>query len=138
MDAPVEPMKVSVGTHVKLELVSYRGEIEPLEVDIVPDQVADFRSGLLGESTPLARAILGQVAGAKVPYKVDDIAQAHILSVEPATRETYGDVAARKKAILRKAINQSDLTSTIIYASSMNSKWGDYEPPDLDENWDKE
>lgn len=125
------------GTLVEIELVSENGEVEPLAFEIVPDKVADFKSQLLGESTPLAQAILGHKAGETLPYVVDDLVQVRILSVTPVETGNHRDVLERRQAILRKAVHQADLSNAIIFASAVDNKWGDYDPGALAENWEE-
>ena len=72
---------VAVGTHVEVELIDEAGVNERLEFDLVPDKQADFANGFLGESTPLAQAILGQTAGSVVAYRVGDVAKVSVLTV---------------------------------------------------------
>jgi len=39
---------------------------------------------------------------------------------------------------MRKALNQTELRNAINFASSFNSKWGDYDPSSLNEELDKD
>ena len=54
-----EELTVRTGMHVIVDLIDASDRCERLEFDIVPDQVADFARGFLGEGTPLAQAIWG-------------------------------------------------------------------------------
>jgi len=117
-----------LGCRVELVLYYENGECEPLTVEIVPDEVADFKNGLLGESTPLANAINGYVAGDILPYQASDIIKVAVQSVTPGSDDTHREVIERRKAVLREAVRQSDLTNAIIFASAVNNKWGDYDP----------
>jgi hypothetical protein len=130
-------MKVAVGTHVSLELITADGETERLEFDLVVNRSADFARGFLGESTPLAQAILGQSAGRTVLYQNADIRAVRILAVSPP-QATPEDAEARRQQTLRKAIRQSDATNAILFASSFSGKWGDYDPTGLEEKDDDE
>jgi hypothetical protein len=38
------------------------------------------------------------------------------------------DLTARRQETHRKAVRHSDQTNLIIFASSVNNKWGDYDP----------
>ncbi len=130
---------VRPGTHVVIAFILNQGE-ERLEFDIVPDEVADFPRGFLGAGTPLAKAITGQKAGAEVPYEQEDIHAIRILEVKPALTEPPKDVKARREETIRKAVEASDRTNAVIFASSFSGKWGDYDPSallDKEEN-DKE
>lgn len=98
--------------------------------DIVPDRSADFARGFLGESTPLARALLGRIAGSVVRYRVGDAVEAHILAVSRAVNEPE-NAEARRQETIRKAVEQSDQTNAMLFASSFSGKWGDYDPTGL-------
>jgi hypothetical protein len=127
-------LTVHVGTHVVVELLDRDGRIERLEVDIVPDRMADLASGFLGEGTPLARALAHQPAGALVPYRQADIVQVRVVSVTAAT-STASDQESLREAMVRKAVEAAERTNAILFASSFTGKWGDYEPEGMD-NWD--
>jgi hypothetical protein len=126
------------GAHVDLELIDVSGGREALSFDIVPDKLADFKNGFLGEKTPLAQAISGHFAGEHVPYRVDEIVEIHILDVQRSQVSPDKDIEARRQAALRKAVRQSDLTNAVLFASSFNGKWGDYDPTGLTEEMDEE
>lgn len=133
-----EKLLVSVRHKVILEILSENDEVDSFSLEIVPDEVADFKAGLLGETTPLAQAILGHSAGETLSYHAGDIVQVKILEVELGTFNNFREVRERKQAILQEAIRQSDLTNAIIFASAVNNKWGDYDPGALLDNWEKE
>lgn len=126
----------ATGMHLTIELIERSGESEHLELDIVPDQQADFGRGFLGEGTPLGKALLGKEAGV-YPYPVGDLAKVRILSIRPSEAPPPDDTATRRQAVLQKAINESDRVSAMIFASSFSGKWGDYDPSGV-EKWDKE
>jgi len=135
-DLPQPVPLVANGTHVTIELIERSGESERLELDIVPDQQADFTRGFLGEGTPLGKALLGKEAGV-YPYTVGGLAKVRILSIRPSEAPPPDDTATRRQAVLQKAINESDRVSAMIFASSFSGKWGDYDPSGV-EKWDKE
>ncbi len=127
----------AVGMHVTVDLVM-ENATERLEFDIVSDKDADFARGFLGIGTPLAMAILGQPEGATVPYAVDEIQSVRIIQVTPSTVSPPEDVQSRREAVIRKAVDQSDRTNAVIFASSFSGKWGDYDPSGFtDEEDDK-
>jgi hypothetical protein len=125
--SPPEPL-VQIGSHVLVELLDSSGEAQQLEFDLVPDVSADFSRGYLGLSTPLAQAILGQPAGAVLPYDQADILQVKILSVAPPASLPLADLAQQREEAARKALQQVQQTSAMIFASSFSGKWGDYDP----------
>ncbi len=125
---------VRLGCHIELEMLYENGEIESLSLDLVPDKSADFINGFLGESTPLAKTIMGQAAGSQVAYRVGDAREVRILSVSEELSAAPRDLTERRQETLRKAIRHSDHTNLVIFASSMNSKWGDYDPGVIQED----
>lgn len=131
---PADDLKIWVGRHVSLDLRYADGEVERMELDIVTDQQADFSRGFLGESTPLAQVMFGKTAGTDLAYQAGDITCVRVIAVLPALRSEPQDLSSRREALERKAASDSDRTSTMIYASAMNSKWGDYDPQYLEED----
>lgn len=123
---------VDIGLLVEVELTNQGGEAECLSFTVVEDKQADFKAGFLGASTPLARAILGKAAGEAIPYKAGDIISLRILSVQPSDHVQSEDIASRRQAVIKKAIDHSDYVNAMIFAGSVNSKWGDYDIGKLD------
>lgn len=120
--------KIWPGRHVELEIHYSDGEIEHLSLDVVPDSSADFDRGFLGESTLLAQAILGQVAGSTVVYSAGRV---KILKVSQASAQAPADAARKREEAIQNAVEDSNRTSVILFASSFNGKWGDYDPAGL-------
>lgn len=129
MTNPPSP-QIWPGRHVTLELTYGPGDVERLELDVVPDDYADFERGFLGESTPLAKAISGHHAGDVVHYRASDGPQIRvsILAVERELRNPPKDLSARREETIRKAVKDSQDTDAILFASSFSGKWGDYDP----------
>lgn len=125
-----------IGAHVQVELISPTGEREALEFDLVAQRYADFAAGYLGDETPLARLILGWPAGATLPYQAEDVVAVRIVSITPAEMPAEEDLLRRQQSY-RKAVRQAQRDNAISFASSMNSKWGDYDPSGI-EHWDEE
>jgi hypothetical protein len=134
-DISQAPAVATTGMHITLELIDNSGAIERLELDIVPDQQADFAHGFLGEGTPLGKTVLGKAAGV-YPYTAGGLAKVRILSVRPSDTPPPQDTASRRQAILQKAVDESDRVNAMIFASSFSGKWGDYDPSGV-EKWDK-
>jgi hypothetical protein len=128
-------LEAAIGTHVQVELFNQAGKREPLAFDVVEDAQADFERGFLGANTPLARAIMGQRAGATIPYTMGDIARVHIVSIAPSSNAPPEDAAQKREQVIRQVIDKSDLANAISYALSFDSKWGDYDPEALARNW---
>jgi hypothetical protein len=132
MEEESEGGTVALGTRVEVELTAKDGESERLAFVIVADDQADFAAGFLGAGTPLARAILGQVVGTEVPYAVAEMRSVRILSAEASAESPPEDVAARREAVVREAVNQANLINALMVATSVNNKWGDYDVDGLD------
>jgi hypothetical protein len=132
------PLPISIGMHVEVDLVSQSGETERLAFTLVPDEQADFTAGFLGAGTPLAKALLGRTAGSELSYAVGDIRAVKILTVAISDRSPARDVAARREAVIREAVDHSDYINAMIFASAVNTKWGDYDADGLDPaKWSK-
>jgi hypothetical protein len=130
-------LKSGQGRHVVVELVM-AGESDQLEFDIVPDEYADFEAGYLGAGTPLARAITGLFPGESAPYRVGDALLVKVIAVAPAAGPPPKEVADRRAETFRKAVDQSDRTNAMIFASSFSGKWGDYDPAAFGEQGNEE
>ncbi len=118
---------IDKGCRVEVELVEAGGETERRSFSLVPTEQADFKSGLLDENAPLGRALKGHFAGQTVPYRLGGLRQVRILSVQRLEGEVSGEAAEKRRAEVKKAEAQSELTSQMIFASARGSKWGDYE-----------
>jgi hypothetical protein len=125
--------RIDLGMKVILDLISIDGA-DRMEVEIVEDRFADIRLGFLGISTPLAKAILGHSAGDLVPFLVEGTDDVRIIEVFPSGKALPHDVADRRQETIRKAIDQSDRTNAVIFASSFSGKWGDYDPSSFLDN----
>jgi hypothetical protein len=129
---------VQPGLLVQVEIAYHPGaelEKERLEFVIVPDELADFNAGFLGQGTPLAQAILGEPVGSAVPYFNGDALSVTILAASPTSRVPSQETAVRRQERYRQALEQSDRTSAMIFASSFSGKWGDYDPQGI-EKWE--
>jgi hypothetical protein len=124
------------GMHVTVELVDRSGESETVSFDIVADEFADYENGFLGKGTPLSKAIQGSKPGDEVIYRRGELQIVRILNVESAHSPPPKEVATRRQATIQKAIEASDRTSAMIFASSFSGKWGDYDPSGI-EKWEK-
>jgi len=98
----------ALGTRVELDLVDEVGGVESLALAIVPDEEADFGRGLLGVGTPLARAIVGQGAGATVDYRMGDVVAVRIRRVAAEGRVKDPGAAAVCASIVRRAVARGD------------------------------
>jgi hypothetical protein len=132
MPEPVQNLPVKPGCLVEVELLGQTGLPERLTFTLVEDAQADFDAGFLGLNTPLARTLLGKMAGVTLPYRVGDLKAVRILSVQAQGREQTEDVVARREALNQKAVKHSDSVNAMIFSGAVNSKWGDYDFDKLD------
>jgi hypothetical protein len=133
--ASIAPEVVKTGSEVEIELLG-SGEPEQLILTIVPDTQADFYQGYLGESTPLAKALLGHAAGESVVYQVGEFHQASILEiriVDQRVKEARQNARHRQEEI-DKTRRQIDRTNAMIFSSTVEGKWGEYDTDGI-EDW---
>jgi hypothetical protein len=124
----IENIPIARHSKVLVELIDLSGAAEQIRFMLVASKQADFKSGLLDENTPLARALIGHQAGEVVPYKVGDLKEVHILSVERGgTAGASPDAAEVRRETVRKAVAQSEIINQLIFATASGSKWGDYD-----------
>ena len=127
-----EQTLVGLGAYVEVELMSRSGGRERLAFTLVADAQADFTAGFLGAGTPLAKAVWGQPAGAELPYPVADLRAVRVLLVRAQGQVPKEDVASRREAVERQAVDAAESINAMIFASAVNNKWGDYDPQGLD------
>jgi Transcription elongation factor, GreA/GreB, C-term len=108
--------------------ITYEDGRERLKLVIVPDELADFKAGFLGEGTPLAQAILGERVGSQIPYHYGDARSVEVLSITETDRKPPSDAGDRRKEAIQQALEQAERTSAMMFASSFSGKWGDYDP----------
>jgi len=120
-------ISIQSGCRVVVELVESTGESEQRVFTIVSPQQADFRTGLLDESAPLARALVGHFAGQILPYRLGGLKEVRILEVKRVPGIVSTEAADQRRADVKNAEAQSEATSQMIFASARGSKWGDYE-----------
>lgn len=127
---------VAENTRVEVELVAQDKTREKLQLTLVADNAADFDKGLLGISTPLAQAILGHAAGETLDYKRGDIVKVKLLSVQPSNTAVAQDAVEQREESLRRARDKAEHANMVAFALTFDSKWGDYDPTNIQENWD--
>jgi hypothetical protein len=119
--------QIKLHYRVLVELMDLTGTAERREFTIVPGKLADFKSGLLDENTPLARALLNHSAGETIPYLAGDLTEVRILAVADAEGYSSSEAAEERRADVQKAEAQSEITSQMIFSTASGSKWGDYD-----------
>ena len=131
-----DELRVQLGCLVEIELLSRTGERERLEFDLVLDEQADYQAGFLGAGTPLAQAILGEKIGVLIPYFTDELMAIEILSIQESTRKSEENAASQREAALKDAQDQIEFTNAVLFAASVDTKWGEYDADGLDyEQW---
>jgi hypothetical protein len=126
-----DPDTIGVGCQVEVLLTERNGQTERFTVIIVPDEAADFNHGMLGENTPIAKALLGEKRGHIIPYLKDDILSIEVLSVTKPTTPPEFDVAKKRKDKYLQAKREVEDTNAMLFASSFSGKWGDYDPDSI-------
>jgi hypothetical protein len=129
-------LRAEIGTYVQIRL-HYRSEKrEHLEFDLVPDEQADYQAGFLGASTHLAQAILGEKIGVMIPYFTDELMAVEIIAIRESTRKPESDTITQREAALQNAQDQIEFTNAVLFAASVDTKWGEYDADGLDfETW---
>jgi hypothetical protein len=127
MEADPSPVRISLHSRVKVDLVDITGQAERREFTLVGAKLADFKSGLLDETTPLGCALLGHRAGEVISYQVGDLAEVRILAVQEADEAVSSEAAEKRRAAVQKAEAQSEITNQMIFSTASGSKWGDYD-----------
>jgi len=128
-------MRALPGYCVSVKLLYRSGESEHLEFDLVADEQSDYQAGFIGISTPFAQAILGEKAGITVPYFTDELMAIEILNIRESTR-TATDTAVKRDSAVQSAKDQIEFTNAVLFAASVDTKWGSYDADGLDyEKW---
>lgn len=136
MKAENSEQRVQIGCWIKIDLLARSGEREHLNFDLVPDEQADYAAGFLGASTPLAQAILGEKVGITIPYFTDELMAVEILSICESTRTPEVNTASQREAVLKNAKDRIEFTNAVLFAASVDTKWGSYDADGLDyEEW---
>lgn len=131
-----EPLLVAENTQVELELIARDKSREKLGLVLVPDAAADFAQGRLGLGTPLAQTILGHAANETLDYKRGDIVLVKILAVTENADAPSPDAGAGREQALRRARDKAQHANMVSFALTFDSKWGDYDPENIQENWE--
>jgi Transcription elongation factor, GreA/GreB, C-term len=131
-----EQTKIELGTRADIELIAKDRSREKLQLVIVADQAANFDQGFLGISTPLAQTIIGHGAGETLDYPRGDILQVNILSVQAAGEAVSAETAEQRDQRLRRARDKAELANMVSFALTFDSKWGDYDPEQIVENFE--
>jgi len=127
MDSNEQTLRIGLNYRVLVELVDPSGDSDRREFILVNAKQADIKSSLLGENTPLGRALIGHCAGEVIPYEVGDLQEIRILTVARLDGSDLPDAAGERRAAVRKAAAQSEITNQMIFSTASGSKWGDYE-----------
>jgi Transcription elongation factor, GreA/GreB, C-term. len=127
MESKANAPQIALHCRVLVELVDSTGGVERREFTIVPGKLADFKSGLLDENTPLGHALMGHGSGETIPYQAGDLVEVRILAVAAGKGSLSSDAAEERRADVQKAVAQSEITNQMIFSTASGSKWGDYD-----------
>lgn len=127
---------VKLNRCVELELVYADGEEEVKVFDLVKEDQADYYNGFLGVTTALGKAILSHRVGEVIPYEAGDIREVRIVSVCDSIRSSPNRAEERQR-VIQKAVAESELKNRIAVATSVDNKWGDYDPAGLQRTLDE-
>jgi len=127
MDTQDKQVKVTLNSRVKVALVDSTGQTEEMEFTLVTARQADLKSGLLDENAPLGRALMGRSLGDRIPYALGDLREVRILELESSEAAISPEAAQKRRADVKKAAAQSEITNQMIFATASGSKWGDYD-----------
>jgi hypothetical protein len=122
---------ITIGCEVEVDLMDRAGKKERLRFVIVPDEAADFSQGYLGDSTPLAKVLLGERTGTIIPYLKEDVLSIEILTVTKTADKPPENLAEKRQAMMKKTMREVEDTNAMIFASSFSGKWGDYDPDSI-------
>ena len=127
MDTQDGQVKVTLNSRVKVALLDSTGQVEEMEFTLVTARQADLKSGLLDENAPLGRALMGRSLGDRIPYALGDLREVLILEIESSEAAISPEAAQKRRADVKKAAAQSEITNQMIFATASGSKWGDYD-----------
>jgi hypothetical protein len=134
-----ERITVQLGTQVEIVLIYRSGHEETLLFDLVNDSHADIKNGFLSVSTTLAKAILGEIPGTKIPYFTSELQAVQILTVQQTTRKPDTTTSSRREKVIENTLDEIEFRNAILFASSTDTKWGSYDADGLDyRNWSSE
>ena len=131
MSENTNELRVQPGYCVSIRLLYRSGKSEHLEFDLVSDEQSDYQAGFIGVSTPFAKAILGEKAGITVPYFKDELMAIEILSISESNRSA-ADTAVQRDRAVQNARDQIEFTNAVLFAASVDTKWGSYDADGLD------
>ena len=131
MSENTNELLVQPGYCVSIQLLYRSGKREHLEFDLVSDEQSDYQAGFIGVSTPFAKAILGEKAGITVPYFTDELMAIQILSISESKRSA-ADTAVQRDRAVQNARDQIEFTNAVLFAASVDTKWGSYDADGLD------
>ena len=127
MRESIDPKIITLNSRVTLEVLDSAGQVEEMVVTLVNARQADLQSGLLDENAPLGRALMGKVAGDRIPYTLGDLREVRVLHVESGEEAVSPEAARKRRLAVKKAAAQSEITNQMIFATASGSKWGDYD-----------
>lgn len=122
------------GCRVHLEFLYRSGESEYFQFRLVPDKMANLGRGLLGISTPLAKAIIDEKVGVYIPFFTEETMAVKILNIEVCDQDLDMSKTNEMKESMEHIRAEIEFREAQLFASSTNTKWGSYDPDSLDFN----
>jgi hypothetical protein len=121
---------IGIGDEVEFELILRNGCKQKLIFTIVDHKYSDVEKGFLSNHSPIAILILGEKVGSVIPYFTDETKGIEILSIRKPTHLPTITPNQRKKT-MSQILNQIEYRDAILFASSVDTKWGSYDPDSM-------
>lgn len=121
---------IEVGDEVGFELILRNGSKEQLIFTIVEDNYSDVEKGYLSNHSPIAVLLLGEKVGSIIPYFTDETIGIEILSLRNSTHPP-SEITHQRRKRMGEIFNQIEFRDAVLFASSVNTKWGNYDPDAL-------
>ena len=75
---------------------------------------------------------MGEKIGVTIPYFTEELMAVEILSIRESTRTPETNTASQREAALKDAQDQIEFTNAVLFAASVDTKWGEYDADGLD------
>jgi hypothetical protein len=122
-----EEVHIKLGDRVAFDLIFRSGKREYLEFIIVDESIANPEARLLSCKSPLAQVILGEKVGSVIPYFTDELMAIQILTITLGPEFPLLYATREREERMREILSQIEFRDALLFASSSNSKWGNYD-----------
>ena len=121
---------IEIGDEVEFELILRNGRKEKRIFTIVDNEFSDIEKGFLSNHSPIAILLVGEKVGSVIPYFKDETKGIEILSIrKPDHLPTR--IPHQHRISIRQILKQIELRDAILFASSVDTKWGSYDPDSI-------